>query len=143
MNFGNMFKEEDSGFLMTPMLDVMFLLLIFFISTSIYYELEREIGITVPQAAEATTIDRSAHEIIINIMSDGQIIVNRQPYDIEKLENLLKRISEVSSGQAVIIRGDRTTDLGRAIEVLDVCARTKIWNVSFAAIEEESAGAQQ
>ncbi len=141
MTFGNMYREEDAGFLMTPMLDVMFLLLIFFISTSIYYELEREIGITVPQATEATSVDRSAHEIIINIASDGKLVVNRQPYDIEGLERLLKRISEVFSGQAVIIRGDRATSLGRAIEVLDVCARSKIWNVSFATIDEEPAGA--
>ena len=141
MTFGNMYRDEETEFRMTPMLDVMFLLLIFFISTSIYYELEREIGITVPQAAEATSVDRSAHEIIINIDSDGKLVVNRQPYDIEGLERLLRRISEVFSGQAVIIRGDQATSLGRAIEVLDVCARTKIWNVSFAAIDEEPAGA--
>jgi len=136
-----MYSEEDTGFMMTPMLDVMFLLLIFFISTSIYYEIEREIGITVPQAAEATSIERSAHEIIINITSDGRIVVNQREYDIDELERLLNRISEVFSGQSIIIRGDRTTQFGRAIEVLDACARAKIWNVSFAAIKEEPAGA--
>ena len=139
MNFGHKFQEEQVGFQITPMLDVVFLLLIFFISTSIFYELEHEIGITVPQASEVKASDRTAHEIIINIREDGQIVVNRQRYDLDGLERLLRRISEVFSGQAVIIRGDRATQLGRAIEVLNVCAKAKIWNVSFAALEEDVA----
>jgi len=138
MNFDKNMQEEETGFQITPMLDVVFLLLIFFMSTSIFYELEHEIGITVPQASEAQPSDRTMHEIIINIRSDGEIVVNQRPYDLEGLERVLRRISEVFSGQAVIIRGDRATQLGRAIEVLNVCAKAKIWNVSFAALEEES-----
>jgi len=139
MNFGHKFQDEDTAFQMTPMLDVVFLLLIFFISTSIFYELEHEIGITVPEASEAETSDRTAHEIIVNIRSDGGIVVNRQRYDLDALERLLTRISEVFSGQAVIIRGDRAAQFGRAIEVLNVCAKARIWNVSFAALEEDVA----
>ncbi len=137
MNFDHKFQDEETGFQMTPMLDVMFLLLIFFVSTSIFYELEHEIGITVPQASEVKDSERSAHEIIINIRSDGEIVVNRQRYDLDGLEQLLKRISGVFSGQAVTIRGDEAARLGSAIDVLNVCAKAKIWNVSFAALQED------
>jgi len=137
MNFGQKFQDDQTGFQMTPMLDVMFLLLIFFVSTSIFYELEHEIGITVPQASEVRDSERSAHEIIINIRSDGEIVVNRQRYDLDRLEQLLRKISEVFSGQAVIIRGDEAARLGSAIDVLNVCAKARIWNVSFAALKED------
>ena len=136
MNFRREHEEERAGLPFTPMLDVIFLLLIFFMTTSIYGQLEEEIGIVVPTASEAVPPDRTPGEIIINITEDGMIVVNQKQYDLASLQELLNKVGTVFKGQAVKIRGDRRTQFGRAVEVLNACAKADIWNVSFAALTE-------
>jgi biopolymer transport protein ExbD len=138
MNFRLEHQEEHVGLPITPMLDVIFLLLIFFMTTSIYAQLEEEIGIVVPTASEAVPPDRTPGEIIINIAEDGTIVVNQRQYDLASLQELLNRIGTMFKGQAVKIRGDKKTQFGRAVEVLNACAKADIWNVSFAALKEET-----
>ncbi len=139
MNFRLEHREEGAGLPITPMLDVIFLLLIFFMTTSIYAQLEEEIGIVVPTATEAVPPDRTPGEIIINIAEDGTIVVNQRQYDIASLQDLLDRIGTTFKGQAVKIRGDKRTQFGRAVEVLNACAKADIWNVSFAALKADTA----
>ena len=137
MNFRLQHHEEHVGLPITPMLDVIFLLLVFFMTTSIYAQLEEEIGIVVPTASEAIPPDRTPGEIIINIAEDGTIVVNQRQYDLASLQELLGRVGATFKGQAVKIRGDKRTQFGRAVEVLNACAKADIWNVSFAALKEE------
>lgn len=143
MNFRLEHHEEGAGLPITPMLDVIFLLLIFFMTTSIYAQLEEEIGIVVPTATEAVPPDRTPGEIIINIAEDGTIVVNQRQYDIASLQDLLDRIGTTFKGQAVKIRGDKRTQFGRAVEVLNACAKADIWNVSFAALKADTAAASE
>jgi biopolymer transport protein ExbD len=138
MNFRLEHQEEHVGLPITPMLDVIFLLLIFFMTTSIYAQLEEEIGIVVPTASEALPPDRTPGEIIINIAEDGTVVVNQRQYDLASLQELLDRVGTMFKGQAVKIRGDKRTQFGRAVEVLNACAKADIWNVSFAALKEEA-----
>jgi biopolymer transport protein ExbD len=137
MNFRSRLRQEDEPLPITPMLDVVFLLLIFFMSTSIYYQLETELGITVPTASESQPQERTASEIIINVRKDGSILVNQREYELGGLERLLQRIGETFKGQPVIIRGDQETQFGRTVQVLNACAKADIWNVSFATLTEE------
>jgi biopolymer transport protein ExbD len=143
MNFRREREEEHAGLLFTPMLDVIFLLLIFFMTASIYGQLEEEIGIVVPTASEAVPPDRTPGEIIINITEDGMIVVNQRQYDLASLQELLNRVGTVFKGQAVKIRGDRRTQFGRAVEVLNACAKADIWNVSFAALTERETASSE
>ena len=141
MNFGPKWDEQELGFQMLPMVDVIFLLLIFFVSTSVFYQLEQELGLEIPVASESKPMERTPGEIIINIREDGSLVVNQREMNIEELRQLLKKIATYFKGQGVIIRGDRRVLLGRAIEVLDACAQADIWNVSFATLsrkEEET-----
>ncbi len=123
---------------MAPLIDIVFLLLIFFMSSSIFYQLETEINITVPTASESTETKRSPGEIIINIRKDGTVIVNQRTLSHEDLKTMLHRVSELYRGQAVIIRADRQTYHKDVIKVLDICGGANIWNVSFATMKEGS-----
>ena len=67
MNFGSKFPVESSGFQMAPMIDVIFLLLLFFMSASVFTQIESEMEITIPEASEAAPMDRAPSEIIINV----------------------------------------------------------------------------
>jgi len=78
MNFRSRSKTVSMGFQLAPMIDIMFLLLCFFIAAQIYAQWETEIDITLPTAVSGDLPDRLPSEIIINIRSDGTTIVNRR-----------------------------------------------------------------
>jgi len=128
--------EEDVAFPMAAMVDIIFLLLIFFVSTSVFYRLEAEMDIMIPSAQEASVSERTTGEIIINVRQDGAIVVNQRELNLAELSDLLKRVSSLYEGQAVIVRGDGRTRHQHIMDVLDACAKADIWNISFAAIKE-------
>jgi len=122
---------------MAPLIDIVFLLLIFFMSAFIFYELETEINISVPTAEESQPMQRTTGEIIINVRQDGSVIVNQKELTHDELKTMLTRVSELYKGQPVIIRGDKDTFHKHIIKVLDICAGSNIWNVSFATMKEK------
>lgn len=138
MNFLSRMPDEEPLIPMAPMIDIIFLLLIFFLCTSIYARMENEISITVPTAESATTPKRSLGELVVNMRYDGTLVVNQRQVTTDQLQILLKRIAQQYPDQSVIIRGDRQTDFENAINILDLCAQSGIWNVSFAALPPQS-----
>ncbi len=139
MNFTDVRQqvEERPKIQMAPLIDIVFLLLIFFMSTSIFYQLETEIDITVPTAEHASETRRAPGEIIINVRRDGTIVVNQRQLEIYELREMLERISQLYKGQPVIIRADKKTYHENVVEILDICAGADIWNISFATMSEE------
>lgn len=135
MRFGQNTPEQPDAIQIAPLIDIVFLILIFFMVTSVYGALESEVDITLPTADSAIQSERNRGEIFINLRADGAIIVNDQEHSIPELQELLDRVADLFPGGAVIIRGDQSAMLGRAIEVLDCCRKADIQNVSFAALE--------
>jgi biopolymer transport protein ExbD len=135
------FKKNNSGpeqtFQIAPMIDVIFLLLAFFMASQIFSQWETEIDITLPTAQTSEQPDRIPGEIIINIRDDGAVVVNQLEMDDAALDGLLNRIVEQFSDWAVLIRADRETRYEDVIDVLDACRRADIWNVSFATTIED------
>jgi len=128
---------ERPALQMAPLMDIVFLLLIFFMAAFVFYELETEINISVPSASESTDMKRTPGEIIINVREDGTVIVNQRELSHDELETMLTRVSGLYKGQPVIIRGDKATRHGDIIKILDICAGSNIWNVSFATMREK------
>lgn len=122
---------------MAPLIDIVFLTLVFFMTLSIFNQQETEINISVPQAKESTQAMRSPGEIIINIDKAGQFIVNQKNLNQEGLENMLLRVSSLFPDQSVIIRADENTIHKYVINALDACAKANIWNISFATQNEK------
>jgi biopolymer transport protein ExbD len=139
MNFRNKSTQQLPGFQIAPMIDVIFLLLCFFVASQIFSQWETEIDITLPTAQTGKIPDRLPGEIIINILEDGTVMVNRQKLDDAALSSLLERIVRLFPGQPVLIRGDKGTDYQHVIRVLDMCRDADIWNISFATAAEETA----
>ena len=139
MNFRGKNRAQPPGFQIAPMIDVIFLLLCFFITSQIFSQWETEIDITLPTAQSSEQPDRIPGEIIINILSDGAVVVNQSRMDSDALDNLLARIVDQFSDWAVLIRADKETRYEDVIDVLDACRRADIWNVSFATTIEDSA----
>lgn len=148
MKISRRIPEDADGIPLAPLIDIVFLTLIFFMVSSVYSVLESEIDIDLPTADNAAPLERAPGEIIINLLSpedahvvDGRtldIVVNERAMDIESLKDLLTRVAEYFPGGSVIIRGDTKAQLGRAIEIMDACSKADIQNVAFAALEPQS-----
>lgn len=140
MNFRDRAKPQHSGFQLAPMIDVVFLLLIFFIVTWNFARWETEIDVTVPTAKEGAESRRSVGEIIINVNKDGGILVNRQRLRPDELLERLRRIASLYPDQAIILRGDREASYDAIVRVLDICREANIWNVAFATTKPAEEG---
>ncbi len=142
MKFGQRIQQEPEGIPMAPLIDIVFLTLVFFMVTSVYTTLESEIDITLPTAKNVADMERTRGEIYINIRQDGSIVLNDREMDLPELQEVLYRVAEYFPGGAVIIRGDRDAYLGRAVAVLDACKNADIQNISIAALPEQPGGDQ-
>jgi biopolymer transport protein ExbD len=137
MKFGHRASEESEGIQLAPLIDIVFLTLVFFMTTAVFTSLESELDIQLPTANQAEMDERSQGEIYINLTADGKIIVNDRELTLEQLQGVLDRVAELFPGGSVIIRGDKEAILGRAIAILNCCKNADIDNVSFAALSEE------
>ncbi len=116
-------KQDDAGpsIEMTPIIDMVFLLLIFFLVATTYQQSERELAIALPEAEAAGPISTMLREIIINIDAQGQIIVGGQAMELEELRTLVADAVRMNPEQKVSVRGDRDISYGRIARVLDIC----------------------
>jgi biopolymer transport protein ExbD len=140
MRFNKPPLEESEAVPLAPLIDIVFLTLVFFMITSVYSTMEAEVGITLPTAASAEIDNRTQGEIYINLLASGAYVINGREVEIDELQDILQRVAQYFPGGSVIIRGDAEADLGRAIAVLDACKKSDIQNVSFAAMTEARAG---
>ncbi len=121
---------------LTSMLDVIFLLLCFFVTVSVFSQWESEISIQLPSAKTADEPDRLPGEIILNVSASGVVSVNGETLSLEVIESRLKRLSEFYPGQAVIIRADKAVTYDSLVKVIDACRAGGVWNFSLATEEE-------
>ena len=131
MKFGGD-KSTAIQFQLAPMIDVVFLLLCFFMTTTLYSQWETEVDITLPTAVTGQNLQRMEGEIIINVFEDGHLVVNGRNLSTEDLGDLLLQVSELFPGQPVVIRGDEGVDYKHIMKVMDRCRAADIFNISFA-----------
>ena len=117
---------------MTPMIDVVFLLLCFFVTSQVFSQWEAEIDITLPTARTSEMPQRLPGEIIINILKAGDTVVNGRTLAEPELAAMLERLADLFPGQPVLLRGDKAVAYEHLIRVLDLCREADIWNISFA-----------
>ncbi len=106
---------------MTPIIDMVFLLLIFFLVTTTYHQIEREIKIGLPEAESGSPISVALRELIINVTSAGTVIVSGQEITVDQLRTIITDALEQNPKQKVTIRGDKDASYGQVATVLDAC----------------------
>ena len=132
MNFSPERNSRAPTLALTSMLDVIFLLLCFFVTVSVFSQWESEIAISLPSAKTADEPGRLPGEIIVNLDKEGSVKVNGTVMSLEDLESRLGRISKFYPGQQVIIRADKDSRYENLVKVIDACRAGNVWNFSLA-----------
>ena len=116
---------------LTPLIDVVFLLLIFFLVTSEFEEEERRLDIVLPTATSAVPMTSKPREVVIDIDNEGDLYISGKVTDLGELQVFLEAaVSNNPTNQTVIIRADRTTAFQPVVSVMDVCNRTGVSDYS-------------
>ena len=116
---------------LTPLIDVVFLLLIFFLVTSEFEEEERRLDIVLPTATSAVPMTSKPREVVVDIDNEGELYLSGKVTDLSELQSYLEAaVSNNPTNQTVIIRADRNTTFQPVVSVMDVCNRTGVSNYS-------------
>ena len=132
MNLRRHAPMQHPGIQLAPLVDVLFLLLIFFLLTWNAARNENELDVKVPKASSAKEKTAPIGDVIVNVKADGNVVVNRRTLSGPELTELLKSLVQLDPDQAVVIRGDESGAYKNVIEVLNVCSEAGVTNVAFA-----------
>ena len=107
MNFRSHAKPEVYGFQIAPMVDILLVLLVFFIVTWNFSLSEKELDVKIPSASNAKETQDYVNQVVVNVRTDGTIVLNRKPLTSDELLAKLQALAKLYPDQAVILRGDQ------------------------------------
>lgn len=111
----------------TPLIDVVFLLLIFFLVSSRFEKEEPQLDLNLPQVSEALPASAQPNEIIVSVDNQGKYFVDGQFRELEQVEQILRRAhTNNPQTQTVIIRGDKTAAWEHVVLVINLCRKIGI-----------------
>ena len=114
-------QPEGVSIEMAPLIDMVFLLLIFFLVATTFHQTEREMQVALPFSETAGPISTALREIIINVDAEGAIILSGRRMTPEDLRALIEQAVAANPEQKVTVRGDRHVQYGSIVRVLDIC----------------------
>jgi biopolymer transport protein ExbD len=133
---------ENLEFQIAPMVDVIFILILFFMCSAGAVKVENELSLKLPGRISQDQPMRMLDEQIIEIEENGQIILNNQQMDTSALAGTLRRYKDISedtkSGTVITILTARNTKYQRIIDVLNECAAAEIESVTFMTRPDEN-----
>ena len=125
--------EEESEINITPMLDVVFIMLIFFIVTATFV---KEAGIDVNRTDAATAVKKENANILIAIGANNDIWIDRRMVDVRSVRPNIERLHAENPQGSVVIQADKDSKTDTLIQVMDASRQAGVFNVSIAAQEQ-------
>ena len=112
---------------LTPLIDVVFLLLIFFLVATRFAQDDRELPVQLPSASSAVPMTMEPNELVINVDASGQYMVRGERMSIDRVEEVVTQaVVDNPINQMVIIRGDRTVAFQAVVAIMDLCTKPKV-----------------
>ena len=132
-------RSGTLGFNMTPMIDVVFQLIIFFLVSSHLAKQEVQLQLPLPTAESGQeNVEEDVPRLTINVLADGSLMLSGRHILPNELDTRLRdRLKEVGPGLQIRIRGNRNTRYRFVEPIMLSCARVGIWDVSFAVYRPE------
>lgn len=119
--------DEQPTLNLTPMIDIVFLLIIFFMVGTKFTELERKIGLRLPEVVDkAKALTAAPQRKIVNVYQDGEIVLDQVPVTLEELQNRLAAARSQYDDLGVLVRGDAKGEFQRIAEVLNACKQAGV-----------------
>jgi len=123
---------EDATLDLTPMIDIVFLLIIFFMVGTQFAQMERQYDIELPTVSAAQPLTNLPDEIFINVRRNGEIIVKTKQLTKGELRLMLRAAKRNYADQAVVIRGEGAGEYQHIVDVLSICHEENIDSISLA-----------
>ncbi|MDP6735594.1 MAG: biopolymer transporter ExbD [Nitrospinaceae bacterium] len=123
-------EEENFSLDLTPLVDVVFLLLIFFMVSTVFVDFKRRMDISLP-TSKVSIPDEIPKAIELEITADKQVFLNGDKVSLKSLESALKKI-DVDKKKAAIIRADKNLPYGDVIKVMGMLQSARILDISVA-----------
>ncbi|WP_415891105.1 ExbD/TolR family protein [Neptuniibacter sp. SY11_33] len=118
-------QQDDAEINMTPMLDVVFIMLIFFIVSTSFV---REAGIDVNRPTAQTSDSQSKTAVMVAISANNEIWVDRKPVDVRMVRPAIERLKSEQSEINVVIQADEQATTGQLVKVID---QLRLANVNY------------
>lgn len=135
------FPEHDGPEIsMSPLIDCVFLLLIFFLVSSMTKVKSREIPVRLPLSEAAVKLRPSDRQSVVGLDAEGRLYWNGQPCSTNFLLEQLRELCIADPGRRIRIDMDRDTPFGRFAEVMDACQFYNLSNIGISANEQSDAG---
>jgi len=128
-------SEEEAGLTMTPLVDIVLLLLIFYIVTTAF--VDRELELKLPEA-DASSVPEEKKKFTIEVSQDGGLALNGELVTLDRLDQTLETEQGNDNIQSVEIRADKLVSHGRFVEVLGVVKKHGIEAVGIAVKQRQS-----
>ena len=130
--------SEETSINLTPLLDVIFNLIFFFLLATTIKQTQALIEINLPGAREASVVEEKEMPLVVSVNAEDEIYFNEELVTLEVLETRLEEVSERKE-KIVIVRGDSQTHHQTIVDVLDVCSRTGFTQVKLEVEKETDA----
>ena len=126
-------REEEDSFAMdmTPLIDVVFLLIIFFMVSTVFVDFSRKMDINLP-TSKSSLVDETPKNLEIQMSKDKKITLAGKNINILGLEQTLKKLDVESKKQTAIIRADKVLPYGEVIEVMGILQKAGVLDISVA-----------
>ncbi len=121
---------EDSTIDMTPMLDIVFIMLIFFIVTTSFV---KESGVSVNRPSASTAQEDKNGNIMVAIKPNGDIWIDKRSVDVRSVRANIEKLKAESPQSAVVIQADSESRTGVVVQVMDQIRLAGVQNISLAA----------
>ncbi len=128
---------EGGDLNLTPMIDCVFLLLVFFMVTTVFKQ-PHNLQVLLPEASQATVVEEK--KLVASITADGQMEVNRHRVELGDLQGLLAREKETTRSLTLVIRTDKKTRHGLVLQLMEAAKSLGVDKVVLAAEEVREPG---
>ncbi len=131
-------RDDQSSINLTPMIDIVFLLIIFFMVGTKFSELnevERDIALQVPQVTDAHALTAAPRKRVINVYRDGRIVLDEKPVSINQLQTELSNARLQYNKLGVVIRGDADSRYQNVANVIATCRKADITDLNISVSE--------
>jgi biopolymer transport protein ExbD len=127
-------RDDQTTINLTPMIDIVFLLIIFFMVSTKFSELneaEKDIAINVPTVSDATALTSAPKKRVIDVSKDGSIMLDQQQVTLTGLGDRLATAQRQYQKLGVVVRGDGESDYQNIASVLATCRKAQISDLSL------------